>query len=89
MPTISMFYGIVVSMYYLDNRQHHTPHIHVQYQDEEAVISIPDGELLDGQIPPNKLRLVLAWIEIHKEELQADWFLLVKGQEPFRIEPLK
>jgi hypothetical protein len=46
MAIIAMFYGIIVSMYYLDNRRHNLPHIHVKYQDQEAVLSIPDGNLL-------------------------------------------
>jgi hypothetical protein len=37
----------------------------------------------------NKLKLVQAWIEIHKEELMADWELAVNGQEVFKIDPLK
>jgi len=43
MAVIAMFYGIIISMYYFDNRKHHTPHIHVKYQDQEAVIAIPRG----------------------------------------------
>ncbi len=89
MPTISMFFGIVVSLYFVDNRQHKQPHIHVKYQSSEAVISIPHGELLDGELPPAKMRLVLAWIEIHKDELMADWDLAVSGQQPFKIDPLR
>ena len=67
MPAISMFYGIVVSMYFMDNRRHKLPHIHVRYQDDEVVLAIPDGEVLEGAMPPGKLRLVLAWIEIHRD----------------------
>ena len=89
MPTISLFYGIIVSMYFLDNRQHKMPHIHVRYQDDEAVYSIPEGELLSGSIPPAKARLVQAWIEIHRDDLMADWRLAVSGQLPHKIEPLK
>jgi hypothetical protein len=88
-PTISMFYGIIVSLYFVDNRRHQTPHIHVKYQDDEAVVSIPDGEVLEGRMPPNKLRLVQAWVEIHKDDLMADWDLAVRGQQPFRIDPLR
>ena len=55
----------------------------------EAVISIPNGELLDGELPPAKMRLVLAWIEIHKDKLMADWDLAVSGQPPFKIDPLR
>lgn len=89
MPVISLFYGIVVSMYFLDSKQHKKPHIHVRYQADEAVYSIPEGELLAGSIPPAKARLVLAWIEIHREDLMADWDLAVVGQQPHKIEPLR
>lgn len=60
MPVISMFYGVIVSMYFVDNKRHKTPHIHVKYQDSEAVVSIPDGDLLEGSLPPGKIRLVTA-----------------------------
>lgn len=89
MAVIAMFYGIIVSMYYLDNMQHHMPHIHVKYQDQEAIFSIPDGTLLKGSIKENKSKLVLAWIEIHKEDLLADWELAVNGQKMFQIDPLR
>ena len=72
-----------------DNKKHKQPHIHVKYQNSEAVISIPDGELFEGELPPAKMRLVLAWIEIHKDELMADWDLAVSGQQPFKIDPLR
>lgn len=89
MPVISMFYGIIVSLYFVDDKQHKRPHIHVKYQDDEAVVSIPDGETLDGRLPPAKMRLVLAWIEIHRDELMADWELAVHAQQPYKIEPLR
>ena len=60
MAIISMFYGIVVSMYYIDNKKHHLPHIHVKYQGQEAVLSIPDGDLLEGELKTNKMKLVQA-----------------------------
>ena len=53
-----MFFGIIVSMYNMDNRQHHLPHIHVKYQDEEAIISKLDGELIDGTLKIKKPKLV-------------------------------
>lgn len=89
MPTISMFYGILVLMYFRDNRRHHLPHIHIRYQDEEAAISIADGDVLDGSVPPRQLKLVQAWIEIHREDLMLDWQLAVAGEVPFRIAPLQ
>jgi hypothetical protein len=89
MAIISMFYGIIVSMYYLDNKRHNLPHIHVKYQDQEVVLSIPDGTILEGSLKSDKLKLVVAWIEIHKDELMADWELASKGEKIFQIEPLK
>lgn len=89
MPTISMFYGILVLMYFRDNRRHNLPHIHVRYQGQEASLSIDDGLLLEGILPPKQLKMVQAWIEIHKEELMVDWELAVNGDEPFRIAPLQ
>jgi len=76
-------------LYFIDNKQHHVPHIHVRYQKQEAAVSIPDGTVLQGAIPPGKMRLVLAWMEIHKEELLADWDLAIHGQQPYKIEPLR
>ncbi len=89
MPVISMFYGVIVLMYYFDNKKHRQPHIHVQYGDEEAVISIPDSTVLEGTLKSAKLKLVQAWIEIHHEELMADWRLAVNGQAVYKIDPLK
>jgi Domain of unknown function (DUF4160) len=89
MPVISMFYGIVILMYYFDNQKHHRPHIHVKYQDDEAVITIPEGELLEGKIQRSKLKLIQAWIEIHQDELMANWQLAIEGQQLFKIDPLR
>jgi hypothetical protein len=89
MPVISMFYGVIVLMYYYDNRRHNLPHIHIKYGDEEAVISIPNGEIIEGSIRSAKLKLVQAWIEIHQENLMANWELAINGQAVFKIEPLR
>ena len=84
-----MFYGLIVYLYFKDNKQHNLPHIHVKYQNEEVVVSIPDGEILEGKIPVGKMKLLEAWIELHKDELVADWELAVSGQQPYQIEPLR
>jgi hypothetical protein len=89
MPTISMFFGIVVSVFFKDSSRHHLPHIHVRYQSMKAAVAIADGSVLDGDFPARQLKLVQAWIEIHKDELLADWELAAAGEEPFRIAPLQ
>jgi len=57
MPVISMFYGIIILMFYFDNKKHHRPHIHVQYAEHEAIISIDNGEVLEGDLPGSKMKL--------------------------------
>ena len=84
-----MFYGIIVYLYFKDNKQHNKPHIHVRYQEDEVIVAIPDGEVLEGSIPNNKMKLLQAWIEIHKDELIADWELALSGQQPYKIDPLR
>jgi hypothetical protein len=88
MPTISMFFGIIIRMYYAP-KEHNPPHIHAYYQDQVAKISIQDCELMEGQMPLRQLRLIQAWIELHREELLADWELSQNGEKPFKVEPLK
>ncbi len=88
MPTISMFYGILIRMFFRDIEKHHVPHIHAEYQGEVAVYSINDGTLLAGNLSPKKHKIVVAWIEIHQEDLLADWELVVNGKKPFPIKGL-
>jgi hypothetical protein len=75
-------------MYYAP-REHNPAHIHAYYQDFKAVLNIQTCELMEGELPTKQLRLVIAWIEIHKDELIADWALCQNGDKPFSIEPLK
>ncbi|VAX07438.1 hypothetical protein MNBD_GAMMA26-731 [hydrothermal vent metagenome] len=88
MPTISMFYGIIIRMYCAPS-EHNPPHIHAYYQEYKAIVDIRKREVADGNRPRKKERLVLAWVEIHQEELLADWDLASNGELPFNIDPLK
>ncbi|ADB41998.1 conserved hypothetical protein [Spirosoma linguale DSM 74] len=84
-----MFYGIIIRMFYFDNKEHHLPHIHIEYSGQKAVVAIPDGILLTGTFPAGKLKLVQAWVEIHADELMANWLLATEGSTVFKIEALK
>ena len=88
MPVLSMFYGILIRMQSERGGKHHVAHIHVICGDDESVFSL-DGEQLEGTIQNSKKKLVEAWVEIHKEELAANWKLLEEGEQYFKIEPLK
>ncbi len=88
MPELCRFYGIVIKMFFFDNVQHSKPHVHAYYNEYEATLGI-DGEMLAGSLPVKQLKLVLAWMAIHEEELYAAWNQAVKN-EPFGpIEPLR
>ncbi|WP_404416328.1 DUF4160 domain-containing protein [Vreelandella aquamarina] len=88
MPVISMFYGIIIRMYFLDDQHHGMPHIHARYAEFEASVNINDGEILAGELPRKQLRLVQAWIELHRDELMADWSLATAGEPLYKIDPL-
>jgi hypothetical protein len=75
-------------MYYAP-KEHNPPHIHVLYQEQEAVFNILTGEIIKGELSERHIRIVQAWIEIRKDDLIANWSLCQNGEEPFKIEPLK
>ena len=83
-----MFYGIIIRMYCAPG-EHNPPHFHAYYQEYKAIFDIQKCEHIDGNLPIKQLRLVLAWAELHKDELMANWRLASKGEKPFKIEPLK
>jgi hypothetical protein len=64
-------------------------HIQVRYQNHRASVAIDDGALLAGDLPTLQLRMVQVWVDLHREELLADWELAKEGVEPFRIDPLR
>ena len=88
MPILSVFYGIIVKMYRERGGKHNKPHIHAEYAGDEVVMTL-DGEVLEGALPKNKMKLLEAWMELRKEDLAANWKLLADGEQFFRIEPLK
>ncbi len=89
MPAISMFYGIIIQLLFYDNKEHKHPHVHARYGEYMASFEISTADIIAGSIPPKQARLVQAWIEIHRDELNADWQLAVEGKEVFKIDPLK
>lgn len=72
MPTISMFYGIIISLFFEIKERHHLPHIHVRYQNYRASIAIEDGSLLAGDFPPRQLRMIQVWVDLPRDELLAN-----------------
>ena len=85
MPTISMFFGIAIRMYYDD---HAPPHFHAYYGGDLAVITIDTLEVIEGGLPKRATALVLEWAQEHREELREDWRLAEAHQALNPIAPL-
>ncbi len=88
MPVLSIFYGIIVRMYREAGGRHNLPHIHAEFSGSEVVVAL-DGTVLEGEIPKGKMKLLEAWMEIHRDDLEANWKLLSGGEQFFRIDPLR
>lgn len=88
MPVLSTFFGIIVRMYREVGGKHNVPHIHAEYSGDEVVVAL-DGTVLEGEIPKNRMKLLEAWMVIHREDLEVNWKLLTNGEQFFRIDPLK
>ena len=85
MPTISMFYGIAIRMYFDDHRR---PHFHVYSGGDDASISIDTLEVVEGRLSRRTLALVLEWASEHRTELRENWARCETHQPLKKIDPL-
>ena len=85
MPEISLFAGIRITMYY---DEHNPPHFHAAYNGHSAMVDILNGYVLRGSLPNRQLKYVLAWAEIHRDELMQNWELASGGKALISIPPL-
>lgn len=88
MPLISQFYGILIYMYRELGGHHNQPHIHIKYNEYEMSMTL-NGKKLNGNLPGKQKKLVVAWIELHKEELKAAWYTLNNDGEIIKIKGLE
>lgn len=86
MPEISLFLGIRITMNWND---HNPPHFHVEYGDYKALVAIKEGFVFRGFLPNRQLRFVLAWCEMHRDELLENWERARQGLEMLPIPPLQ
>ncbi len=86
MPLVSEFFGIKIYMYWAE---HFPMHFHAEYGDFKAIISIEEAVVIKGMLPAKQLKLVLAWCEIHRDELNKNWNTAQKNGKIAKIDPLK
>lgn len=85
MPEISLFYGIRITINW---SEHNPPHFYVEYGEDKASVLIEDGIVRAGYLPKLQLKIVLAWAEIHRDELMQNWELARANKPMNRINPL-
>lgn len=86
MPVVSVFFGIVIRMFY---REHGIAHFHAEHQGQHATFTL-DGEMLAGTFSSRTARrLIKEWAMAHRGELQANWDRLTEGEALERIPPLE
>ena len=88
MPVVSHFYGIIITMYFNENTSHNLPHLHANYSEFDAIFDF-NGNILDGKMPIKQTKIIEAWINIHKDELESLWKVMRDQNEFFKIDPLK
>ena len=72
-------------MYYDD---HNPPHFHAEYNGQKVLVDIMEGRILNGAFPSRQLKFVLAWAEIHQDELMENWDLARKDLPLKKVAPL-
>ena len=85
MPELSRFYGVVIRMFY---RDHHPPHFHAAYGDDEAIVDISTLAVIGGRLPPRAIGMVVEWASLHQDELFKRWESALHHQRLERIDPL-
>ncbi|WP_294316865.1 DUF4160 domain-containing protein [uncultured Sphingomonas sp.] len=85
MPTLSIFYGIVIQMFWFD---HAPPHFHARYAEYEVLIDIRTMAVLEGSLPKRAQAMVLEWTREHQAELMEAWQAASTGQSTVKIAPL-
>jgi hypothetical protein len=86
LPLISEFFGIKIYLYWED---HIPPHFHAIYGEHQVIVDIENAVVLKGAFPVRQLKLVLAWCELHREELKKNWESAKNHGEIEKIEPLQ
>ena len=85
-PAISRFFGIVIAMYFDD---HGPPHFHARHSEGTSKVRIDTLEVIESTLGRRHLRFVLAWAELHQDELAENWRRARAGEILQPVEPLR
>ena len=86
MPYVSVFFGIVIRMFY---NEHNPPHFHAEYQGQAGVFDF-DGKMMRGSLRSKTAKkLICEWAKLHRDELAINWERAVGKQDILKIDPLE
>jgi hypothetical protein len=86
MPFVSMFFGIIIRMFYND---HNPPHFHAEYQGSEGEFDF-NGNPIEGNIKSKTaLKLIKEWAMLRRKDLEQNWQNISTKSTINKIEPLK
>jgi hypothetical protein len=58
-PIIAYIEGLSIVV---QSREHLPPHLHAFYGDDEALVDIRSGEVLEGHLPIKKVKVLRDWL---------------------------
>ncbi|MBQ3646107.1 MAG: DUF4160 domain-containing protein [Synergistaceae bacterium] len=84
MPEIARFYGIVIKMFFMSS-EHNPPHFHALYGEYMGEFDINNLKMIEGDLPPRAISIVLEWAKLNQAELLEMW----NTQKIHKLQPLK
>ncbi|MBI1816602.1 MAG: DUF4160 domain-containing protein [Deltaproteobacteria bacterium] len=86
MPAISIFFGIVIKMFY---NEHEPVHFHAEYQGQRGKFDLA-GRMVVGNIESKTaLRLIRQWAREREAGIRTNWQRMKAGKPLETIAPLR
>jgi hypothetical protein len=82
MPTVAIVDGVKIQFF---AREHPPAHFHAVFAEYRAQIDIATLSVLNGRLPPAKLRVVLSWAETRRGALEQAWDAMLAKRRPEKI----
>ncbi len=70
MPTFYIIEGVKIELFFDD---HNPPHFHAIIAEYDALIEIGTSNIMKGNLPKNKRKLILEWAKENRDDLKSIW----------------
>ena len=72
MPTLFRYFALRVTMNPRGN-EHNPPHVHAYHKEDEAIIDVRTGQVIEGFIPASQLEIALDLVNNNRDRLIELW----------------